>query len=87
MPCFGLFKGVLYSSSIAFLLETLCGWFVAVHLFIMRPGMLITHLYFRLIELDEGIETLDAAIEYRTDNIHSRQLEVRQSQAVAQVKV
>ena len=39
---------------------------------------------FRLIELEEGIEALDAAIEYKTDVIHSRQLEVRQSQALAQ---
>ena len=38
----------------------------------------------RLIELEEGIEALDAAIEYKTDVIHSRQLEVRQSQALAQ---
>lgn len=40
---------------------------------------------FRLIELDEGIEALDAAIEYRSDTIHSKQLEVRHSQMLAQV--
>lgn len=39
----------------------------------------------RLLELDEGIEALDAAIEYRSENIQSRQLEVRHSQAIAQV--
>ncbi|WAR03106.1 KIF27-like protein [Mya arenaria] len=38
----------------------------------------------RVLELDEGIEALDAAIEYRSDNIRSRQLEVRHSMALAQ---
>ncbi|XP_045174185.2 kinesin-like protein KIF27 isoform X3 [Mercenaria mercenaria] len=38
----------------------------------------------RLIELDEGIEALDAAIEYRSETIRSKQLEVRHSQALAQ---
>lgn len=38
-----------------------------------------------MIELDEGIEALDAAIEYRSDTIHSKQLEVRHSQMLAQV--
>ena len=48
-----------------------------------------SHLYsvfyplYRLIELDEGIEALDAAIEYKTEVIQSRQLEVRHSQALA----
>ena len=36
-----------------------------------------------MIELDEGIEALDAAIEYKTEVIQSRQLEVRHSQALA----
>ncbi|KAH3886113.1 hypothetical protein DPMN_010114 [Dreissena polymorpha] len=38
----------------------------------------------RVLELDEGIEALDAAIEYRSDNIRTRQLEVRHSMALAQ---
>ena len=38
-----------------------------------------------MIELDEGIDALDAALEYKTDMIHSRQLEVRHSQVLAQV--
>lgn len=41
---------------------------------------------YRLLELDEGIEALDAAIEYRSDTIKSRQLEVRHSQAIAKVQ-
>lgn len=38
----------------------------------------------RLLELDEGIEALDAAIDYRTETIKTRQLEVRHSQALMQ---
>lgn len=38
---------------------------------------------YRLIELEEAIDALDAAIEYRTDVIRSRQIELRQSQNVA----
>ncbi|XP_059168452.1 kinesin-like protein KIF27 isoform X2 [Physella acuta] len=39
----------------------------------------------RLIEMDEAIEALDAAIQYKDENIHVRQMEVRQSlQALAQ---
>ena len=39
----------------------------------------------RLLELDEGIEALDAAIEYRTESITSRQLEVTHSQSLLRV--
>ena len=45
----------------------------------------IISYHFRILELDEGIEALDAAIDYRSDNIRSKQLEVRHSQAIAQV--
>ncbi|KAL3842329.1 hypothetical protein ACJMK2_020357 [Sinanodonta woodiana] len=38
----------------------------------------------RLIELDEAIDALDAAIEYKTDIIRSRQLEVRHSHTLSQ---
>ena len=41
----------------------------------------------RLLELDEGIEALDAAIEYRTDSITNRQLEVRHSQTLLRVSL
>ncbi|CAG2234318.1 KIF27 [Mytilus edulis] len=37
----------------------------------------------RIIELDEGIDALDAAIEYKTDAINSRQLELRHSQILS----
>ncbi|KAL5007730.1 hypothetical protein ScPMuIL_016536 [Solemya velum] len=37
----------------------------------------------RLIELDEAIDALDAAIEYRTDMIRSRQVELRQFKNMA----
>lgn len=35
---------------------------------------------FRLIEMDEAIEALDAAIQYKDETIHIRQAELRQSQ-------
>ncbi|XP_048780280.1 kinesin-like protein KIF27 isoform X2 [Ostrea edulis] len=38
----------------------------------------------RLIELDEAIEALDAAIEFKNDNINSKQLEFRHSQILSQ---
>ncbi|XP_046566645.1 kinesin-like protein KIF27 [Haliotis rubra] len=38
----------------------------------------------RLIELDEAIEALDAAIEYKNESIHNKQAEIRQSQIMAQ---
>ncbi|XP_061178029.1 kinesin-like protein KIF27 isoform X2 [Saccostrea echinata] len=38
----------------------------------------------RLIELDEAIEALDAAIEYKNDHINSKQLELRHSQVLSQ---
>ncbi|XP_041366340.1 kinesin-like protein KIF27 [Gigantopelta aegis] len=38
----------------------------------------------RLIELDEAIEALDAAIEFKNDNIESKQMDLRQSQLLAQ---
>ncbi|XP_046330087.2 kinesin-like protein KIF27 isoform X1 [Haliotis rufescens] len=38
----------------------------------------------RLIELDEAIEALDAAIEYKNESIHNRQAEIRHSQIQAQ---
>ncbi|KAL8561687.1 hypothetical protein ACOMHN_054984 [Nucella lapillus] len=37
----------------------------------------------RLIELEEGMDALDAAIQYKNDNINSRQMELRQSQILA----
>ncbi|XP_076451061.1 kinesin-like protein KIF27 [Babylonia areolata] len=37
----------------------------------------------RLIELEEGMEALDAAIQYKNDSINSRQVEIRQSQILA----
>lgn len=43
---------------------------------------------FRLLEMDEAIEALDAAIQYKDENIHVKQMEVRQSlQALAQVNI
>ncbi|XP_078332438.1 kinesin-like protein KIF27 isoform X4 [Crassostrea virginica] len=38
----------------------------------------------RMIELDEAIEALEAAIEYKNDNINSRKLELRHSQILSQ---
>ncbi|KAK6191693.1 hypothetical protein SNE40_003312 [Patella caerulea] len=38
----------------------------------------------RLIELDEAIEALDAAIEFKNETITSRQTEIRQSQIITQ---
>ncbi|XP_064601119.1 kinesin-like protein KIF27 [Liolophura sinensis] len=38
----------------------------------------------RLIELDEAIETLDAAIEFKTEAINTRKLELRKSQVLTQ---
>uniref|UniRef100_K1PAX1 Kinesin-like protein KIF27 n=1 Tax=Magallana gigas TaxID=29159 RepID=K1PAX1_MAGGI len=38
----------------------------------------------RMIELDEAIEALDAAIEYKNDNISSKKLELRHSQILSQ---
>lgn len=45
-------------------------------------------MYFicRMIELDEAIEALDAAIEYKNDNINSKKLELRHSQILSQVR-
>ena len=40
----------------------------------------------RMIELDEAIEALEAAIEYKNDNINSRKLELRHSQILSQVR-
>lgn len=40
----------------------------------------------RMIELDEAIEALDAAIEYKNDNISSKKLELRHSQILSQVR-
>lgn len=37
-----------------------------------------------MIELDEAIEALDAAIEYKNDNISSKKLELRHSQILSQ---
>lgn len=39
-----------------------------------------------MIELDEAIEALDAAIEYKNDNINSKKLELRHSQILSQVR-
>lgn len=39
-----------------------------------------------MIELDEAIEALEAAIEYKNDNINSRKLELRHSQILSQVR-
>lgn len=46
------------------------------------------YMYFicRMIELDEAIEALDAAIEYKNDNINSKKLELRHSQILSQVR-
>ena len=41
---------------------------------------LLVIIVHRLIEMDEAIEALDAAIQYKDSHIHVRQLEVRQSQ-------
>ncbi|XP_033751505.1 LOW QUALITY PROTEIN: kinesin-like protein KIF27 [Pecten maximus] len=38
----------------------------------------------RMIELDEAIDALDAAIDYKNENINSRQLEIRHSQMLSQ---
>ncbi|KAK7099081.1 hypothetical protein V1264_003272 [Littorina saxatilis] len=38
----------------------------------------------RLIELEEGMDALDAAIQYKNDAINSRQMELRQSQILSQ---
>ncbi|KAK3104146.1 hypothetical protein FSP39_024813, partial [Pinctada imbricata] len=38
----------------------------------------------RMIELDEAIDALDAAIEYKNDSIKSKQLELRHSQMLSQ---
>lgn len=39
-----------------------------------------------MLELDEAIEALDAAIEYKNDNISSKKLELRHSQILSQVR-
>ena len=39
----------------------------------------------RLIELEEGMDALDAAIQYKNDAINSRQVELRQSQILSKV--
>ncbi|KAJ8298884.1 hypothetical protein KUTeg_022944 [Tegillarca granosa] len=38
----------------------------------------------RIIELDEAIEALEAAIDYKNETIHNRQLELRHSQMLSQ---
>ncbi|XP_021353306.1 kinesin-like protein KIF27 [Mizuhopecten yessoensis] len=38
----------------------------------------------RMIELDEAIDALDAAIDYKNENINSKQLEIRHSQMLSQ---
>ena len=40
---------------------------------------------FRLIELDEAMEALDAAIDYKNESIKSARDQLRQSQALSQV--
>ena len=41
----------------------------------------------RLIELEEGMDALDAAIQYKNDTINSRQVELRQSQILSKVSL
>ena len=43
-------------------------------------------LYDRLIELDEAVEALDAAIEYKNYHIENHQRELRQSTVLSQVR-
>ena len=42
-------------------------------------------LIFRLIEMDEALETLDAAIEYKNESIQNRQHNLRKSVLLSQV--
>ena len=42
-------------------------------------------LTFRLIEMDEALETLDAAIEYKNESIQNRQHNLRKSVLLSQV--
>ena len=42
--------------------------------------------YCRFIELDEALETLDAAIEYKNDAIHHKQNDLRKSVLLSQVR-
>ena len=42
-------------------------------------------LTFRLIEMDEALETLDAAIEYKNESIQNRQHNLRKSVLFSQV--
>ena len=50
-----------------------------------------THIYifydwcFRLIELEEAVEELNAAVEYKNKAIESQQMELRQSWFMTQV--
>ena len=47
--------------------------------------LIFKSIFFRLIELDEAIEALDSAIEFKNYNINSKQLELRHSQILSQV--
>ncbi len=40
----------------------------------------------RLIEMDEALETLDAAIEYKNESIQNRQENLRKSVLLSQVR-
>ena len=45
----------------------------------MISWLTIFMFLYRLIELDEGIEALEVAINYKTDNIESQERQLRSS--------
>ena len=60
---------------------------ISVLVYVVRPKIWDMGVFWscRLIELDEAVEALDAAMEYKNDAIHSRKEELRHSTILRQV--